>query len=422
MIMSVPVDETTELKELWNKGEPFLMQMEVSAPYDGCWVEPNLFLVTPPGSSLHDTLMANIPSRYGPVRERTAEANEKARGKACSAQYEFDRLFRDARGPRFSWQDKPTAEEAALAFDAMHIREMKAEEVYDRFALAVLEDLTPMEQPPLYVWPLYASGQGRAMDCVHSLEELVHVCSSESVYELANRSTWPDGLAGSQFATGIKAHGRITLVAVSAMGPVNTSLPAGERYWMAALSAADRHWGVSLQWECAGCGSIIEYDEYEGRPEPTGYSGDGGIGVHYHDVLCSDCLLKGACDCCRESSGDPMEYYSRDIAEYGWSLCEYCTERLLEDCDLAGEVDDLPSTVELQWWKDEQQTELPGMEAPSKLVFVVEGSPVKGLQFDASALASTASDMRIEHLNPEYGYGGVALSGTVVENVAFKRV
>lgn len=39
-----------ELRTLWKKRKAFLMQMEVGALYDGCFYEPNLFLVTPPGS------------------------------------------------------------------------------------------------------------------------------------------------------------------------------------------------------------------------------------------------------------------------------------------------------------------------------------------------------------------------------------
>lgn len=417
----MPVDEVTELRKLWRKRKPFLMQMEVSTPYSGCWVEPNIFLVTPPGSAMQEELMADIPSRYGSKRERLCKAEREAYQNQQRAISNFDWIWRETRGDGFRLE-RPTLEELVILFDEMDKCQYAYIDAECDYEAAKAADLTPMEQPQLYVWPLYASGQGAAMDCIHSLRDLVSVCKEESVFSLANQDTWPDGLLGSRFATGSQSYGRITLVQVAELGPINDALPAAERYWMHALKVADEQWGVQLSWSCSGCNQTIEYSEYEGRPEPTGSGGDGGVGIHYYDVLCDECLQEGACDHCRENSGNPMEYYDRDIAEYGWSLCEYCTEQLLDTCDLTGEVDDLPSTVELQWWKDPKQPSLPGVEVPPKLTFLVDDKPIQELKFNASALASTASDMGIEHLHPEYGYGGVALSGTVVENVAFKRV
>jgi hypothetical protein len=277
-----------------------------------------------------------------------------------------------------------------------------------------------MKQPQLYVWPLYASGQGAGMDCVHGLKELVQVCEEESCYQLATRDTWPDGLLGSRLAKGSESYGRITLVQVAPMGPLNSALPAGERYWMHALRMAEEQWDVRLPWKCEGCDMVLEYDEYEGRPRATGYSGDGGIGVHLYGVLCDDCLQAGACVHCRDTDGDPMTYYHAEIAEHGWHLCEWCTEELLDASGLAGEVD-LPETVTLQWWKAPDQLDLPGVEVPPKLCFCSNDKPIEGLTFDAEALVTTAADMSLEHLHPEYG-NGLELSGTKVENIAFKGI
>lgn len=421
-----------ELRALWKKRRPFLMQMEVGAPYDGCFYEPNLFLVTPPGSPMQKELMSDIPTRWGLRRERATEAVQKKRSDVWSCRYNYDSVFDKHRGNgQFSWEkwpegglgfyDTTMAQFVAACFDDMARHEDELLELEAEFELAAAECPEPMKQPQLYVWPLYASGQGAGMDCVHGLKELVQVCEQESCYQLATRPTWPDGLLGSRLAKGSDSYGRITLVAVAPLGAINEVLPAGERYWMHALAVAAEQWGISLTWQCSGCDSVLEYDEYEGRPEATGYHGDGGIGVHFTGVLCDQCLLEGACDHCRDQSGDPMDYYDEQIKEHGWNLCEWCTEKLLKASDLAGEVD-LDDTVQLRWWKAPDQLELPGVDVPAKLVFINgDDKPIDGLTFDADALVAAADEMSLEHLHPDYGHG-LALSGTVVENEAFKGV
>jgi len=418
------------LRALWKKRAPFLMQMEVGAPYDGCFREPNIFLVTPPGSAMQRELMGDVPARYGSVRELALQRLEAARVALAHATSGYDWAFRKAGGNReYDWlyRSPMFAENRAEAlaslpalFDTMSQCQDVADAAQAMYDAAVLNDPSAMEQPPLYVWPLYASGQGVAMDCVHSLRELVSVCEDESCYALATRDTWPDGLLGSRFLDNGKAYGRITLVDAQPMGPLNLALPAGERYWMHALRVASKQWGQDLTWKCEGCDSVIEYDEYEGRPEATGYHGDGGIGVHYTGVLCDQCLDEGACAHCRDSSGDPMSYYDPKIKEYGWNLCESCTESLLEGCHLVyKETDtdlDLDRTVLLQWWKDPKQCVLPGIKLPPMLRFTdTAGVPIKSLSFNLEVLAAAASEMRLEHLDPGWGHG-LALSGAAVEN------
>ncbi len=114
-----------------------------------------------------------------------------------------------------------------------------------------------------------------------------------------------------------------------------------------------------------------------------------------------------------------MKYYTPEIVEHGWHLCEYCTEELLDACDLAGEVD-LPDTVTLQWWKAADQLELPDVALTSRLCFCVNDKPVEGLTFDEAAVIATAQDMDLDYLE-EYNYG-ISLSGTKVENIAYKGV
>lgn len=417
-----------ELRQLWKKRRPFLMQMEVGSPYDGCFYEPNLFLVTPPGSEMQKELQSNIPSRWSPRREKAFETVQRLRQNVWESHYNYDVAFEQMRGNHWrgwpkgglGFYDTKGAEFVAGCFEDMEVHEQLLLDAEAEFDDAAREAPEPLEQPKCYVWPLYASGQGAAMDCIHGLRELIQVFEEESVYELANRPVWPEGLHGSRFATGTPSYGRITPVAVAPLGAINEVLPAAERYWMHALHVASEQWGVALKWKCEGCGSEIEYDEYEGRPEATGYSGDGGIGVHLHGVLCDQCLLEGACDHCRDQDGDPMNYYDLEVKEHGWNLCAWCTKKLLESCGLAGEVS-LPETIELRWWKDPAQLDLPGVEVPPKLCFMIKDKPIEGLTFDAEALVAKADDMHLEHLHPEYGHG-LALSGTTVENEAFKGV
>lgn len=67
------------------------------------------------------------------------------------------------------------------------------------------------------------------------------------------------------------------------------------------------------------------------------------------------------------------------------------------------------------------QLELPGIDVPPKLVFIADDKPIEGLCFDEDALVCAAEQMSLEHLDPDYGWG-LTLSGTVVENAAFKGV
>lgn len=318
--------EETKLRELWKLREPFLMQMEVIAPYDGCYCEPNLFLVAPKG-------LKSTPKKI--------DAKTK-------------------------------------------------------------------------VFPLYASGQGVAMDSVHSLAELLSVCEQSEIRQLSAKSV----LQPSSYT-----YGKISLIDVAPLGPINTALPVGERYWMHALHVAEEQWGVQLKWKCEKCDKTYEYDSYEGRPEATGYHGDGGIGIHLTGVMCDSCLQDGACMHCRDNSGDPMEYYDLDIVENGWHLCAYCTEGLLSTCGISGDVD-LPKTIELKLWKDPAQLFLPGIEAEARLAFFAGDKRFtdEEISFDSSALQSMAGDMHIEALHPIYGHEyGISLSGTAVENVMFRN-
>ena len=311
--------------------KPFFLTATVSAPYDGCVYEPNIFLVTPPNSELFAELNSMVDS------------------------------------PK-SWHS-------------------------------------------LIVFPLYATGQGVALDCIRSLEELEQVVESEEIAELAKRDEGsllnPDKLWGS-----------IRNFSTSNYGPINKNVCAGERYWMRALQVASEKWNIDLHWHCSECGKDIEYNECEGVPQPTGYHGDGGIGVHYTNVMCWECTKLGACEQCKEG-GNPTEYYDDEVKEYGWHLCAYCTSELAKAANFTGEVD-LPNTVSIAWYKNSEQTELAGFVAKKVLTLLVDDKPVEGITFDASALLDYASkncNLR-DRLDHNYGHG-LQLSGTTIENIAY---
>jgi len=406
-----------ELKEFYNAGKPFFMQMEPHSPYDGCWYEPNIFLVTPIGCEMQEELMLDIPPRYSAKREALAKRAQEAQSAAYSATHDYDILFEKSRGDWYIGDIEATAEEVSEAFDVMQINNQHADEAEAEPEAVCKTDPTPISQPQLIVWPLYASGQGVAMNAVHSLGELIEVCEEESVSALAQRDTWPHGLRGDRLDCD-KTWGRISLVAVAdATEPLNTALPAGERYWMHALQVAEEQWSQNFTWKCEGCDTVIEYDECEGRPEPTGYHGDGGIGVHYTGVLCDQCLQDGACQHCETASGDPMQYYDPAIKEHGWCLCEWCTQKLLESIELTGpEGIELPETVCITWHGDKNQLSLPDIRPGKKLVALdKDDKPIEGVQFNSIKLMEVAADMDLECFDRNYGHG-IWLGGSYVED------
>jgi len=194
------------LQSLWGSGAAFFLEATVHCPYSGCWEEPNIWLVTPPGCKEHERLN----------HLHSADGHERC------------------------------------------------------------------------IWPLYASGQGLAMDVCLDLAALLRVVAAESVFEevaLYSDSLW---LARGG---GVTAWGWIDNWAVAAFGPINRRVGASERYWMAALENA-RGLGVELTWTCPECDQTISgpsEDDSEGQPIALGSHGDGGVGVHPTDVVCRDC-------------------------------------------------------------------------------------------------------------------------------------
>lgn len=60
----------------------------------------------------------------------------------------------------------------------------------------------------------------------------------------------------------------------------------------------------------------------------SGYEGNGGIGVIYTGVVCSDCYFSGICDDCNEYVGqDDITY----LEEESKALCSYCIQSHLNE-------------------------------------------------------------------------------------------
>jgi hypothetical protein len=327
-------DELREqVQDMWKKGEAFFMQGTSNSPYDGCFYEPNLFLVMPPKSDMAKCV------------------NKEGKGKP--------------------------------------------------------------------VLPLYVSGQGRLADTIESLDDLLTCIEDGSFKSLQGRKSrfWEDGFKSDKYHP---YEGDLELESCHALGPINEQVSAAERYWMKALEAEDL-WGIELQWKCEKCGRVLDGGKYENEPTPTGYTGDGGIGIHWEGVMCQECADNGICDCCRNSGDGAEVLYDVDVAENGWSLCRDHAKWLLEDAigfdgeeapDLRGKA------ARLVWWIDEDQLSLPGIKPDPRLVLMIDDREVKGLTFDEALIEERAEKQQLEHLQAAYGVNdGVYFNADVLEDL-----
>lgn len=402
-----------ELDRLWALGEPFFVTASVIAPYDGCFHEPNIWLITPIGCEMYEQLMGQIPSRYPAMRESLEHKFDQLQGHAERLVGKLDWMWDEARGD-CTWKAKErcaTCEQVSEVYDELQRTEAERDEL-EALLGDVRKGLGPMDQPPLICWPLYASGQGRAMDCVHSLEELKEVMVSETCEKLARRPRWPEGLLGTRLGSE-KTYGPIRHFEVAAMGPINEVTGVGERYWMKALEVAYELWGLELSWKCQKCGHSYSGCEYKAEPTPTGYHGDGGIGVHWTGVMCPQCIEEGMCEMCRERGCMAAEAYDDDVAKHGWSLCAECTEHLLKGlvCGNVQEVHPNADTVHLSWQDDSEQLSFAEVERDKKLNLVID---IKGQAHVLGAirlntheiLARAEKSYELEdRLDPEHGCG-----------------
>ena len=412
-----------EIKAAWERGKPFYLTGTVHSPYSGCFYEPNIWLVTPIGCDLQSTLMSDIPSRYDPIRETFSKKYEDLRMRHQYALGAVKHAWSDfINANSYSW-NRPFTDEMRESLCTLFDKWMELDDSINimRCEMADIAQQYPaMKQPELCVWPLYASGQGIGLDAIHSLSDLLEVVLDEDASSLADRESWPFALDGTRYGSEMGSHssGRIDSWEVGSFDePINNASFAGERYWMKALEVASSEYGLYLTWECSQCSAAIEFSgDGEGQPEPTGYHGGGGICIHYTDVMCDECAREGMCQVCSDAGCTVLEAYDPNVADKGWSLCEYCTEKLLASSGLVGEVD-LPDTVELLWYRA-KPTDV------ARLCFCIEDTPIEELSFDENAVIQAADAMSIEHLEQTYAhiYAGISLPGNTVENIAYNNL
>lgn len=333
------MDQTTKetirkVKELWQKGEPFFLQGSVHSPYSGCWEEPNIWLVTPLGCPTQKDLMHRLPTIRHPKVQRLHDAHLEAVARLQKAENRLDRLMATGIYSDWSWIQRASLDKAHLVleeYDCTTKEEEAAESLKSELDKAVATHGSQWEWPDLCIWPLYASGQGLAMDAIRTLDELIQVIQEESVYELAARpfNLMNGALEGTRMLIEegwrlSQASGQIDSWTASELGPINEVLEAAPRFWMPALEHAAGEGSdalgldglLDLTWICEGCNEVIPYDPYEGRPHYTGTHGDGGIGLHYTGIICDSCLDNGTCRRCDVHGYSDDEKYSSDVAEH----------------------------------------------------------------------------------------------------------
>jgi hypothetical protein len=254
----------------------------------------------------------------------------------------------------------------------------------------------------ILVKPLYANGQGKKLIELKSKEEIIKLIENEKLED--------DWRTIDCFSTG------------NVNEPINKATPLHETYWVQALSAAKENFGIELDWVCEKCEKVHTYDECD-APQFTGYRGNGGVGVFMEGALCSDCIEEGLCRHCGQD-GWPHEHYDSDIAENGYCLCQYCTEKLLENV-ISGEWE-FPEYVDVEWHKDENQLCLLGVEQQFELRLSFDNknlNTIAELEINIEQLFENIEAMHLEDMSKPYGYNhGMTLAGKFVENIAFNNV
>ena len=91
------------------------------------------------------------------------------------------------------------------------------------------------------------------------------------------------------------------------------------------------------------CGEYCHDAEYM---YPTGYHGDGGIGVIYTDYVCEECYHSGCCHGCGEFYGEAQLYRQAEC----YPACEYCIVEALEH-DIRSDTSYLENDMEAYYKK-----------------------------------------------------------------------
>lgn len=252
---------------------------------------------------------------------------------------------------------------------------------------------------------LYASGQvGVQMMNVKSIEELLTIIETGKV---PGCPSWQEVY---------------DFEVTDASLPINEATSMHETFWVHAVRVADTYWGIALKWRCEGCEKIIEGGDYEARPEHTSYRGNGGVGVIYEGALCQDCLSKGICEGCGRQA-ETYEEYNLDMATEGYDLCELCTSKLLYHAVFGEEIIDHDSLIIVQWYKDESQLDLPGLETgPVLRIMTSDRKPIEGLRVDRIRLRENIK--RDRNLNGVLGFehGSIFIKGLFAANIGYRNL
>jgi hypothetical protein len=433
---SANAEDLKTLHKLYRQGRPFFITGVVSSPYDGCMYEPNIWLVTPVGCEQHGDLNSTWRPRYAdPKGRQAALAEVSERGHAIwKAKWDLERAIEPHRellggglalkveNPDGTKTLDDIAEEMqnlCLCADLLRFIEEEVEpelQAEDKEKQAEIESrFPPLPEPPdSIVWPLYASGQGVAVDTIYTFTDLV------------------DWLAEGQLPAGDRqsrltrdkswfSRGSFDSFDVRPWGPVSAMNPA-EHYWGHAVRAAQEKWEIDLPWCCDKCGHEVEGTDESGQaPHFTGYRGNGGIGVFMEGALCDDCFDAGQCDVCRHGGGDDHETYDIEVADMGASLCEWHTEVLLKDAlhgtpEAISLLESLPDThcLELEpVLLNAGQVFLPGFKPEPDVGYLIsrrvplEGpveeygvdwtlEPIAGLELDAELIREREREMDLE--------------------------
>lgn len=430
----------TELRKLWRRGKAFFITGVVNAPYDGCFHEPQIWLITPPGCEEHESLNALWKPQYPPERALLLKAisgrREPVERAESDMRRELQRVLREmderaeslgyaSDGPMRKLFDKftgytlyglefwlelrdelgslcacleelgPKAEQEELINNIVLYLDVQG--TVQEVLMSLREEEKGIKQqhpelprpPDSIVWPLYATGHGVATDVIWSFSELVDwLVDGELPPDRESRH-------GAEYARGSYRWGRGSFDSfeVHPWGPIS-EFPPREHYWGHAISVAAERYEMNLPWKCDKCGCEVEgKDDSDCAPHFTGYRGNGGIGVFMEGALCDNCFDQGCCDVCRFRGGDDYDMYDTEVADLGASLCQWHTEQLLADA-LFG----TPEAIELlESLKNEECLDL-------ELVTIGLPQPVlPGVELEPLVEFRLCRRVDLEGPPPEYG-------------------
>lgn len=433
----VKTDEVLrDFVKLWRGGKAFYVTGVVSAPYDGCFHEPNIWLVTPPGCSEHASLNAGWKPRYARAKERLAALAE-VNTRAAEIYQEKSRLEEKVR-PHVErcgrdWQlisaqlpAGATIEEQQIVMDQVRwalgrIKDLEAEGAQLETDIVAINERFPAkpELPPAVVFPLYASGQGAAVDVLWSLEDCLEWLHSGELPRVISGETEEDGSTKYRDSRLVQGSfwGGFDSFTVAPMGPIS-ELPPSEHYWGAAIRIAYERWGLELSWKCVECErEIVGTDEDDSSPHWTGYRGNGGIGVFMEGGLCADCFQRGCCKACEGAGEADHELWDPAVFHHGLDICEWHAAALAKLlCVSSAEYERLeklgdavePVVLCLKWVQESPEQELiAGVERALRLVLEDKDGgqiPVQVADEDGLDTFVNRNDLA-DLLDPKWGDG-----------------